>query len=107
MLKDLLISLKYVWLILSLIGFFLILIPIIDSEKKLYNQIPTCPSKFENKNCILCGSSTSFYLIGNGEFKLAKQTNQIAYYFYFLLITNTIFSILSILTHKIKLQIGS
>lgn len=107
MLKDMLISFKFVWMILSIIGFFTVMIPILDKKKNVYHLIPICPSKLEHKTCILCGSSTSFYLIGNGEYEKAKEVNPIAFYLYFLIILNTILFILLILTYRIKLQIGS
>lgn len=105
MFKELLISLKYVWLILSFIGFILILIPIIDTDKRIYNLTPICPSKLKNKTCILCGSTTSFYLLGIGEFEKAKNTNWIAFYLYFVIVFNTIFLLVLFFAQNIKFQI--
>lgn len=106
-LKDLCISIKLVFIILSLIGLIVVLISFIDTNQFLYSKIVNC-QKLGNPNpCILCNGTTTFYVISKGELINGYELNPLAVFIYFLIVMSNIFLIYQLIIYKIKPQIGS
>lgn len=101
MMHELLEALKWVYFILSLIGFIAIGICFLDDKKHILELIPICPMKIIGENCILCGSSTAFYLIGSGNILEAWQKNYLAVIIFGCILINSI--VLSTIIFKSRL----
>jgi hypothetical protein len=81
-------SVWIVYFILTVLFLIAIAIPFFDSKLLVYNHIPICKSKLNNETCIACGSSTSYYLLRNGDIIDAWMTNSFSVIVYFLSIVN-------------------
>jgi hypothetical protein len=81
-------SVWIVYFILTVLSLIAVAIPFFDSKLLVYNHIPICTSKLNNEACIACGSSTSYYLLRNGDIIDAWTTNSFSVIIYFLSIVN-------------------
>ena len=86
--SDLPRALRVVWLILALVGGAAVLAPLFLPASFLFNVFPICSAKAAGSSCILCGMTTAFVSIGEGDFAAAQSANAAALPFYFLLVMN-------------------
>lgn len=90
-----------VWGFLSILMiFFLVLLFVLDSSFLLATA-PTCPSKLEGSECILCGMTRAFLKIKEGQFCLAHDLNRGSLILFSLIGVNSIIFISEkIINHK-------
>lgn len=82
-------SLFITWFILTLIFTATLVIPFIFSKDQVLSNTPVCLSKSKyNKECALCGSTTAFIEISQGNFKKAFELNRASIFIYSLFFIN-------------------
>ncbi|MNL10126.1 hypothetical protein D3C87_1309180 [compost metagenome] len=75
--KDVKIALFFTWFILTIICAATLVIPFLFSKDKVLGNTPVCISKSKyNQECMLCGSTTAFIEISEGNFKNAYNLNR-------------------------------
>lgn len=75
--KDVKKALFITWFILTLICTATLVIPFSFSRDQVLENAPVCISKSKyNQECALCGSTTAFIEISQGNFKKAHELNR-------------------------------
>jgi hypothetical protein len=73
--RDLPLALVLVWLVLGAVTGLVALAPLVLPASFLLNLFPACPTKAAGGECILCGITTAFVLIGSGDFAAALRAH--------------------------------
>lgn len=68
-------ALKIVWLIIGFVSGFLILAPFVFPADSLFGLFPVCAAKAAGGRCLLCGMTTAFVHVGEGDLIAARQAN--------------------------------
>jgi hypothetical protein len=75
--RDLVQSLRLVWITLSLIILAILVSPFLLGRERLTGLVAVCERKARyGKECPFCGMTTSFLNISEGRFSEASRTNQ-------------------------------
>ncbi|HOV31997.1 MAG TPA: DUF2752 domain-containing protein [Candidatus Hydrogenedens sp.] len=91
MIEQLKLSMLVVWLIVSVVTLFAIVAPIFFSADLIKTFVPKCEWKAKyNKECPLCGMTSSFIYISHGEFTRAYLNNRYSIYTYTIFMINEI-----------------
>lgn len=91
-----------VWIILSGIILCILITPLLFTADKIRKVTPECQWKKYNKECPLCGMTTSFIYISQGEFSQAVKSNSFSPYLYFVFVLNEILMIFVLFQKKVK-----
>jgi len=98
--REIKLALSIVWLLISTAILMVLCTPFFFSEDSLVSLLPKCEWKEKyNKECPLCGMTTSFILISQGKFSEALSANNFSLYLYCIFVLNEI-TILIFLTDK-------
>jgi hypothetical protein len=93
--KQLKFSIITSWLVLSAGVFFILVIPHIVPNDTILDLLPTCEWKAKyNKECALCGMTTAFLRISDGEYKEAYEANKGSIILYGAFLLNQFFALL-------------
>lgn len=79
-----------VWCVLSCVILVLIVVPLVVPASWIGPLIPQCSAKARGGKCALCGMTTAFYHIANGEFAKASHTNHYSISLYFIFLSNEV-----------------
>jgi hypothetical protein len=90
---DLPYALRMVWLILSIVSCLAVLAPLFLPPSSLFRIFPMCQAKLAGSSCILCGMTTAFVSIGQGDFAAAQRANPASLPLYFTLVLNFVMGI--------------
>jgi len=91
----------FVWIVLSGVILFTMVAPFLLSADTINAMVPRCECKSKyNKECPLCGMTTSFIYISQGQFTQAGMANGFSLYLYALFVVNEI-AIMLVLIKKI------
>jgi Protein of unknown function (DUF2752) len=74
--RDFQIALRIVWLILAGVSGLIVFSPLLFPSSVFLNLFPVCSAKLAGGSCILCGMTTAFVSIGNGDLATATQANR-------------------------------
>lgn len=85
---DLSYALRIVWLILSIVSGLAVLSPLFLSPSFVFRLFPVCQAKLTGSSCVLCGMTTAFVSIGQGDFAAAQTANPASLTLYFTLLLN-------------------
>lgn len=100
--KEIKVALLIAWLVISLIILMILITPFIFSDGTIIALTPECEWRIKyNKNCPLCGMTTSFILISQGRFSEASLANNFSLYLYSIFILNKV-AVTIFLTKKLK-----
>jgi len=89
--REIKLALSIVWLVVSLIILMILITPFIFSNKTIVALSPKCEWKVKyNKDCPLCGMTTSFILISQGKFSQAFMANKFSICLYFIFVLNEV-----------------
>lgn len=78
-----------VWAIVSAAIFCALIIPFVFSRDSFNTYLPECEWKTEyNRECPLCGMTSSFYYISQAKLQKAHQANDLGIYLYVFFILN-------------------
>lgn len=90
-------SFSIAWLVVSLAILLVLTAPFVLSADEIANLMPVCERKARYKQeCPLCGMTTSFILISQGNFKAALETNKGSLLLYGGFVANELFALLFI-----------
>jgi hypothetical protein len=64
-----------VWLVLGAVTGLVAVAPLVLPSSFLLGLFPTCPARAAGGECVLCGMTTAFVLIGSGEFAGALRAH--------------------------------
>jgi hypothetical protein len=103
--SDLPRALRVVWLILALVGGLAVVAPFLVPASLLFNIFPICSAKAAGSSCILCGMTTAFVSIGEGDIAAAQSANAAALPLYCLMIMN--FAVAAAYTIRVKRHASS
>ena len=73
--SELVPALRIVWRLLSLGTAFVLLLPFIIPQNTLSGWIPPCEAKLQGGACALCGMTTAFYRLSEGDVAGALAAN--------------------------------
>jgi hypothetical protein len=73
--RDLRYAFRIVWVILSALSGLAVLSPFVVSPSFLFGIFPVCQAKLAGSSCMLCGMTTAFVSIGQGDFAAAQVAN--------------------------------
>lgn len=105
--SDVKVSFLIVWVIISIIILVILVTPFVLPADTISVLVPDCEWKAKyNKECILCGMTTSFILISQGKFTQAIQSNGLSVWLYSILLLNEIFAGFFILTKLIQRKLN-
>ena len=100
--KQIRLSFFIVWLTLSGIILLILATPFLLSQDVINTIMPLCELKAKfNKECSLCGMTTSFYYISQGKFNQAFMANWFSPYLFTLFVVNEV-TMMVTLFKKIK-----
>jgi hypothetical protein len=68
-------AIQYVWLILGCVSGLAILAPLVLSPDFVFSLFPVCQAKAAGGECVLCGMTTAFVRIGQGDLPGAQSAN--------------------------------
>lgn len=64
-----------VWLVVGLFSGLLVAAPLVASSNSLQDVFPVCAAKAAGGQCALCGMTTAFIHIGEGDWNSALRAN--------------------------------
>lgn len=85
---DVRVAASVVWLILAAVSGLVVAAPFLLPSTFLLNLFPACQAKTAGGSCILCGMTTAFVSIGEGDLVTAQLANRGAIAVYLALVTN-------------------
>jgi hypothetical protein len=89
--RDLDISLRFVWLIVSLAILLVLAAPFVLGPERVARLTPVCESKARyGRPCAFCGMTTGFLAISDGRFEDAERSNRGAIPLYVLFVVNEV-----------------
>jgi len=78
-----------IWKISAIISALILISVLVMDRDFLLSKVPTCPSKLQNQECILCGSSRAFFEIKEFNFKAAYGLNKLSIFVFLGMLINT------------------
>ena len=88
--NDIRISLKVVWILLSVVTTIILLMSVYYPEA-LLSSAPVCLSKtYNNTECFMCGMTRAFNYISTGNLSHAIKLNEMSLALYLIFAVNTI-----------------
>ena len=92
-----------VWVIVSAAILCTLIVPFMFSHDSVDDFVPECEWKVKyNKECPLCGMTSSFFYISEGRFRQARLENGLGIYLYLLFILNEIIIIFTSIKKGIR-----
>ena len=92
----------FVWIVLSGVILCTLVAPFLLSADTINDMVPRCEWKSKyNQECPLCGMTTGFIYISQGQFTQAGMANSFSLYLYSVFVVNEI-AIMLVLIKKIK-----
>jgi len=89
--RDLDVSLRFVWLIVSFAVLLVLAAPFVLGAERVARLTPVCESKARyGRPCAFCGMTTSFLAISDGRFEDARRSNRGAIPLYALFVLNEV-----------------
>ena len=87
--RDARVSFTISWLILSGIVALILMTPYLLAPETIARWKPACEWKARyNRECVLCGMTSSFQAISRGDFKAALSANRASLFVYFGFVSN-------------------
>ncbi len=87
--SDLSKGIRYVWIIFSVISLIVFIVLYLPNRDDIFLLVPQCEWHDDsNRQCLLCGMTTAFKLIAQGDYIEASQSNRLSMYLYIILVGN-------------------
>lgn len=94
------VSFLTVWLVIGLVIFTILVTPFIFPTQSIKNLVPVCKWKLKyNKPCPLCGMTTAFINISDGNFSAAQKLNRFSGGLYSAFLINEIITLAFLLLY--------
>lgn len=94
MMRDVVQSLRLVWITLSLAILAILAAPFLLGRERLTKLAPVCEWKAKyGRECLFCGMTTSFLDISEGRLRQAGRANRAGIPLYLLFVSNEIYAL--------------
>jgi hypothetical protein len=103
---DASIAIRATWLIVAVIGMIAVVAPLVVSADSLHGLFPVCEARARGGSCALCGMTTGFIFVSQGEIEEARRANAGAPVLYAVLVLNFLVALPYSITMLLRRRTG-